>query len=58
MTPVSLTVVPNEMTAEILCGRLRASGIDCSYRRTDLAAAAAAYAGGLTIGGTDRDPRG
>ena len=51
MPPVRLTVVPDEMAAELLCGRLQASGIDCSYRRTNLAAAAAAYAGGLTMAG-------
>jgi len=51
MAPVTLTVVPDELTAEVLCGRLRASGIDCSYRRTNIAAAAAAYAGGLTMTG-------
>ena len=34
MTPVTLTVVPNELEAEELCGLLRADGIDCMYRQT------------------------
>jgi hypothetical protein len=36
---VTLTVV-SELEAEMLCGLLRAKGIDSSYRKTDLAAAA------------------
>ena len=32
---VVLTVVPNEPEAEILCGLLRANGIECDYRETD-----------------------
>ncbi len=43
VTPVTLTVVPNEMEAEVICGALRAGGIACNYRKTDMAA-------GLTMG--------
>jgi hypothetical protein len=42
--PVHLTVVHDEAEAEIICGLLRANGIKCSYRKTDLAA------GSSTIG--------
>jgi hypothetical protein len=35
---VTLTVVGNEPEAEMLCGLLRANGIACMHRRTDLAA--------------------
>jgi hypothetical protein len=38
--PVVLTVVHDEAEAEILCGLLRANRIECSYRKTDLAAGA------------------
>ncbi len=38
MAPVTLTVVANEPEAEILCGLLRANGIACMHRRTNLAA--------------------
>jgi hypothetical protein len=34
----TLTVVGDELEAETLCGLLRVNGIDCSYRRTDVAA--------------------
>jgi hypothetical protein len=40
MAPVRIAIVPNESTAEIVCGRLRTEGIECSYRRTDLAVGA------------------
>ena len=30
-----LTVVPGETEAELLCGLLRANGIECGYRDTD-----------------------
>lgn len=46
---VRLTVVPNEGEAEILCGMLRAAGIPCAYRGTDLAAGQAGY--GFSFGG-------
>ena len=32
---VVLTVVPVETEAEVLCGLLRANGIECGYRDTD-----------------------
>jgi hypothetical protein len=32
---VVLTVVPEETEAELLCGLLRANGIECGYRDTD-----------------------
>lgn len=32
---VVLTVVPNETEAELLCGLLRANGIECAHRETD-----------------------
>jgi len=34
MTPVTLTVVHDELEAEGLCGLLRAEGIACMYRPT------------------------
>ena len=36
--PVVLTVVHDEAEAEIIFGLLRANGIECSYRKTDVAA--------------------
>ncbi len=38
MGEVTLTVVGNEPEAQMLCGLLRANGIACMQRRTDLAA--------------------
>ena len=38
MGAVTLTVVGNEPEAEMLCGLLRANGIACMYRTTNLAA--------------------
>lgn len=38
MPEVSLTVVANEPEAEMLCGLLRANGIACEYRQTDVGA--------------------
>jgi Putative prokaryotic signal transducing protein len=38
VAPVTLTVVANEMEAEVLCGSLRANGIACDYRKTNVAA--------------------
>jgi hypothetical protein len=32
---VVLTVVPNETEAELLCGLLRANGVECAHRETD-----------------------
>jgi Putative prokaryotic signal transducing protein len=48
VTPVTLTVVPNEMEAEVICGALRANGIACDYRKTDMAAG---WTMGTTAGG-------
>jgi hypothetical protein len=36
----AVTVVDDGAEAEMLCGLLRAKGIDCSYRRTVVAAGA------------------
>ena len=33
-----MTFVANELEAEMLCGMLRANGIACAYRTTNLAA--------------------
>ncbi len=38
MGEVTLTVVANELEAEMLCGLLRANGIACMSQRTNLAA--------------------
>ncbi|MEP6811956.1 MAG: DUF2007 domain-containing protein [Actinomycetota bacterium] len=51
MASVRLTVVNDEMAAEVLCGRLRASGIKCAYRKTDVAAGIGTYGGGFSIAG-------
>jgi hypothetical protein len=34
----TLTVVGDELEAETLCGLLRVNGVECDYRRTDVAA--------------------
>ena len=49
MSLVTLTVVHDEAEAEVVCGLLRANGIACSYRKTDLAAGA--WTGGFARGG-------
>jgi hypothetical protein len=36
----AVTVVDDRAQAEVLCGLLRAKGIESSYRRTDIAAGA------------------
>jgi putative signal transducing protein len=38
MAPTRLTVVPNEVEAEVVCGLLRSNGIECFTRTTDAAA--------------------
>jgi hypothetical protein len=48
---VRLTVVADEVEAELLCGLLRTNGIACSFRRTDVAAAIGAYSGGFAMAG-------
>jgi hypothetical protein len=42
-------IVDDEAEAEVVCGLLRANGIECSYRKTDLAAGA--WTGGFARGG-------
>jgi putative signal transducing protein len=51
MDAVRLTIVADELEAEILCGLLRTNGIKCGYRRTDVAAGAGTYGGGFAIAG-------
>jgi Putative prokaryotic signal transducing protein len=51
MDAVKLTLVRNEMEAEMLCGLLRTHGIACSYRKTDVAGAIGAESGGFAIAG-------
>lgn len=46
---ITLTVVHDEAEAEMLCGMLRANGIECSYRKTNIAAGA--WTGGFARGG-------
>ena len=46
---VTLTVVHDEAEAEMLCGMLRANGVGCSYRKTDVAAGA--WTGGFARSG-------
>jgi Putative prokaryotic signal transducing protein len=48
---VRLTIVPDEMAAEVLCGRLRSSGIECTHRKTDVAAGSGTYGGGFSMAG-------
>jgi hypothetical protein len=38
--PARLTVVPNELAAELVCSFLRAEGIRCGHRITDVGAGA------------------
>jgi hypothetical protein len=35
-----VTIVPNEITAELMCSFLRAEGIRCAHRITDIGAGA------------------
>ena len=49
MALTRLTVVHDEMEAEMLCGMLRANGVACSYRWTD--PGAGAWTGGVAPGG-------
>ena len=51
MASVKLTVVADEMEAEILCGLLRANGLTCTYRRTDVSAAIGTYGAGRAMAG-------
>ena len=49
MAAATLTVVHDEAEAEMVCGLLRANGVECSYRKTDVAAGA--WTGGFARGG-------
>jgi hypothetical protein len=40
---VTLTVVPTQLEAEMLCGELRANGIECTFEVTNPAAAVGQY---------------
>lgn len=51
MAQVTLTVVQDEMEAEMLCGLLHTNGIPCYYRRSDVASGIAAYAPGVSMAG-------
>jgi Putative prokaryotic signal transducing protein len=51
MDDVRLTVVRDEMEAEMLCGLLRTHGIECSYGKADSAAAISAETGGWAMAG-------
>ena len=51
MAEATLTVVGDELEAEMLCGMLRANGIECLFRRTDRASAISAYTVGLSVAG-------
>jgi hypothetical protein len=44
MVEVSLAVVSTDMEAEMLCGELRANGIECSYRKIGPGANLGTYA--------------
>ncbi len=39
MATVTLTVVHDEMEADVICGMLRAEGIDCFHRKANIAGA-------------------
>jgi hypothetical protein len=51
MSAVTLTVVGDEMEAEIVCGMLRTNGIKCAHRRSNMSAGAGTYGGGFAIAG-------
>jgi hypothetical protein len=51
MDAVRLTLVANEVAAEVLCGSLRANGIECAYRRIGPAAGIDALSGGFAVDG-------
>lgn|GEM_PF-904189 len=44
MDEARVTVVSNDVEAEMLCGLLRSAGIECYFRKTDLGAG---YTGGM-----------
>jgi hypothetical protein len=45
---VALTIVHDEMEAEVICGLLRTNGIECGFRKTDMAGA---WTAGFASGG-------
>jgi hypothetical protein len=49
---VTLTVVENDLEAEMLCGMLRANGIKCAYEKADAGGALAIYTASTQIGPT------
>jgi hypothetical protein len=51
MEPVVVTVVADEMEAEVVCGLLRENGIECAYARDNAAAGAPGITGGFAIAG-------
>ena len=51
MAEAPLTVVGDEMEAEVLCGMLRTNGIECYHRREGISAGISALAGGVTMAG-------
>jgi hypothetical protein len=51
MNVVQLTLVGNEIEAEIVCGLLRSNGIQCSHRRSDLGSGIAAFSGRFSMEG-------
>jgi hypothetical protein len=51
MSQVRLMIVSDEIAAEVVCGRLRQSGIASSYRKTDVAAGIGTYGGGFSVAG-------
>jgi Putative prokaryotic signal transducing protein len=48
---VTLTVVADEVEAEMVCGLFRSHGIACTSRKTNPAAAIGAESGGWAIAG-------
>jgi putative signal transducing protein len=50
VSAVRLTVVGNEMEAEVVCGLLRSNGIPCFQRKSDRAGAISA-SGGFSMAG-------
>ena len=51
MAIVTLTVVHDELEAEMLCGLLQTNGIPCYYRSGEAGTALATWAPGVFMGG-------
>ncbi len=51
MQPVTVTVVSDELEAEMVCGLLRTNGIACWHAKTNMAAAIGGEAGNLSMAG-------